>query len=86
MLIFAISLLLTAGAALALLVIVGMVAGNRRAIAAALGGSGTFAGRRSDAGEPPRRIGAPLCVGQPRRNRGARDARTGLFSSLRAAA
>ena len=67
MLTFAISLLFTAGAAFALLVIVGMLAGNRDAILSALAGQGAFGTRIADAGGPsPERL-ARVKVGPVRR-------------------
>lgn len=70
MLTFAISLLFTAGATFALLVIIGMLAGNRAAIASALAGQGAFGAALADAGgTPPHRL-ARVKVGQVRRGLG----------------
>ncbi len=74
MLTFAISLLFTAGAAFALLVIVDMLAGNRDAILSALAGQGAFGTRIADAGGPsPERL-ARVKVGPVRRGMDSRAA------------
>jgi hypothetical protein len=73
---FAISLLFTAGAAFALLVIVGMLAGNRAAIVSALAGQGAFGTRVADAGGPsPERL-ARVKVGPVRRGLDSRAERS----------
>ncbi len=85
MLTFAISLLFTAGAALAVLVIVGMIAANWQAIGAALAGQGAFGNARSADGTPPL-VQARLRVGPLRRGRGRTLRPAAGFSPLRAAA
>lgn len=85
MLTFAISLLLTAGAAFAVLVIVGMLRGNRRAIADALAGRGGFAARCADGTTPPMPT-ARVQVGVMRRGRRVSHARPAPLSSVRVAA
>ena len=89
MLTFAISLLFTTGAAFALLVIVGMLAGNRSAILSALAGQGAFGTRLIDAGGPsPDRL-ARVKVGPVRRgmdSRAAQHRRALRPMALRAAA
>lgn len=86
MLTFAISLLFTAGAAFALLVMVGMVVGNRRAIANALAGRGAFAGQHGGVGANPPLMTARVQVGELRRGRRTPPARPAQISPLRAAA
>jgi hypothetical protein len=70
MLTFAISLLFTAGAAFALLVIIGMLAGNRAAIVSALAGQGAFGPALAGAGGVPPHGLARVKVGQVRRGLG----------------
>jgi hypothetical protein len=87
---FAISLLFTAGAAFALLVIVGMLAGNRAAIVSALAGQGAFGTLVTSADAPsPQRL-ARIKVGPVRRGLDARRARERRavrpLAALRAAA
>jgi hypothetical protein len=85
MLTFAISLLFTAGAAFALLVIVAMLAGNRHAILSALRGQGAFPGMAAGAGgTSPQR--AQVRVGELRRGRRAPQPRPFAATLLRAAA
>jgi hypothetical protein len=86
MLTFAISLLFTAGAALAVLVIVGMLAGNRAAIASALAGQGAFAMAQTGTDGAPSGARTRVKIGPVRRGFDQRRravTRTGL---LRAAA
>lgn len=86
MLTFAISLLFTAGAAFALLVIVGMLVGNARAIRSALLGDGAFAQlRRSDGTAPPHNL-VNVRVGPVRRGRSQFRQQPVTVTALRAAA
>jgi hypothetical protein len=86
MLTFAISLLFTAGAAFALLVIVGMLAGNRDAIVSALAGQGAFGAALADVGGAPPHAMARVKVGQVRRGLGQHRPAIMRAETLRAAA
>ncbi len=86
MLTFAISLLFTAGAAFALLVIVGMLAGNRAAILSALAGHGAFGTALADTGRTPPRAMARVKVGALRRGLGQQRRAATRAGTLRAAA
>jgi hypothetical protein len=87
MLTFAISLLFTAGAAFALLVIVGMLAANRQAIAAALAGRGAFAAAgMAGGGAVPPLMEYRTRVGPVRHGRGRSLHPANSVNPLRAAA
>lgn len=87
MLTFAISLLLTLGAAFAVLVIAGMIGANRHAIVAALAGEGALGAGRANASHPlPPLTQARLRVGPLRHGRRAANADGPRFNPLRAAA
>jgi hypothetical protein len=85
MLTFAISLLFTAGAAFALLVLVAMVFGNHRAIRDALAGRGAYAALMPRDATPPL-LTARVHVGAMRRGRRVAAGRSAPVSPLRAAA
>jgi hypothetical protein len=85
MLIFAISLLFTIGAAFSILVIVGMIAGNWAAIRSALAGQGAFGAAIASNGSPPHRL-ARVSLGPVRHGRGQQLRRAAPATSLRAAA
>jgi hypothetical protein len=70
MLTFAISLLFTAGAAFAVLVIVGMLVGNGAAIVSALAGHGAFAATQAGSAGAPLDARAQVKVGPVRRGIG----------------
>lgn len=85
MMTFAISLLFTAGAAFALLVVVGMLAGNARAIRAALLGQGSMAVLHPRGTLPPLRRGE-VRVFPVQRGRGQIRRAAPTVTPLRAAA
>ena len=86
MLTLAIALLFTTGAAFALLVIIGMLAGNHAAILSALAGQGAFAMvPGSDGGIPPQSR-ARVTVGMVRRGLGQPRGGVNRSGSWRAAA
>jgi hypothetical protein len=86
MLTFAISLLFTAGAAFAVLVIVAMLAANRLAVMSALRGEGAFPGVVADTGGTSPQRTARVRVGELRRGRRAPQLRPFAATPLRAAA
>ena len=86
MLTFAIALLFAAGAAFALLVIVGMLAGNRGAILSALAGYGAFGAAACDVGSNPPQAQARVRIGPVRRGLGQSHRAANSFGMLRAAA
>ena len=86
MLTLAIALLFTAGAAFALLVIIGMLAGNHAAILSALAGQGAFAMAQGERGGMPPQARARVSVGMVRRGLGQPRGGVNRPRSWRAAA
>ena len=86
MLTLAISLLFTAGAAFALLVIIGMLTGNRAAILSALAGEGAFGAALAEAGAMPPQASARATLGMVRRGLHQPRRAVTQAGSLRAAA
>ncbi len=86
MMTFAISLLFTAGAAFALLVVVGMLAGNARAIRAALLGQGSMAVLQPRSGARPPLLRGEVRVFPVQRGRGQTRRAAPTVTPLRAAA
>lgn len=86
MLTFAISLLFTAGAAFALLVIVGMLTGNRNTILSALAGQGAFGAALVDAGGTTPQVMTRVKVGPVRRGLGQQRRAVTRAGALRAVA
>ncbi|MBA4748428.1 MAG: hypothetical protein H2056_06920 [Sphingopyxis sp.] len=85
MLTLAIALLFAAGAAFALLVIVGMLAGNRDAILSALAGYGAFGATAWDAGKFPPQARARMTMGPVRPGLGRARRPANSAGMLRAA-
>lgn len=86
MLTLAISLLFTAGAAFALLVIIGMLAGNHTAILSALAGHGAFGTAMPGTGGMPPQARARVTLGMVRRGLGQPRYVVSQPGSMRAAA
>ena len=84
MLTFAISLLFTLSAAFAILVIVGMIVGNRAAIRSALAGHGAYDAAEHGPGTSPH--AARVTVGRIRAGQGRQLRGAAPVSPLRAAA